>query len=268
MAIYLMQKGDPLAPRILFIHGFLGSSQDWQPVVERLIDSYCCLIVDLPGHGRSISLPEAYYTFDGCVDALLANEALKSGTALVGYSMGGRVAMAMAAKEPGRFSGLFIESGGFGNDCPKQRFQRLMQDESVAGELEKGELMAFLDTWYSSELFASLKARSEIFKGVLAKRRNNIPRELAKAVKGLSVCRHGCLRDALKSIEVPFAYVAGELDRKYASEGKAFCSGHNRFFLPVPGVGHNVHEEALQYYIQMLETFLINVPDFKASLAP
>ena len=40
-------------PLLLFLHGFLGAAEDWQPVMQALCTRCRCLAVDLPGHGQT-----------------------------------------------------------------------------------------------------------------------------------------------------------------------------------------------------------------------
>ena len=50
--LHTITLGNPSLPRIVFLHGFLGSGSDWLPVTRELQNDYCCLMVDLPGHGE------------------------------------------------------------------------------------------------------------------------------------------------------------------------------------------------------------------------
>ena len=58
-------SGHPERPTVLFLHGFLGSSADWNDVVAALEKDFYCLVVDLPGHGDSLRLSPGSYTMEG-----------------------------------------------------------------------------------------------------------------------------------------------------------------------------------------------------------
>ena len=49
-------------PAVLFLHGFMGSSEDWQDTIATLDGRCRCLAVDLPGHGDSVGLLREAYT--------------------------------------------------------------------------------------------------------------------------------------------------------------------------------------------------------------
>lgn len=90
--------GQPGAPSLVFLHGFSGDCREWQPVGEQF---HGCsrLYIDLPGHGGSTAIP-----VDGFADVIrLLRSTLISYNILkfwlVGYSLGGRVAMMAACQE-------------------------------------------------------------------------------------------------------------------------------------------------------------------------
>ncbi|MCC6145035.1 MAG: alpha/beta fold hydrolase, partial [Candidatus Hydrogenedentes bacterium] len=97
--------GESGAPAVVLLHGFLGTRKDWRPVVDELTPDYRCISVDLPGHGGSfVKDPARGFTFEAFCDVL--NERLDllkaDRIALVGYSMGGRMALYYALRHPGR----------------------------------------------------------------------------------------------------------------------------------------------------------------------
>src|SRR5690606_17216146 len=88
-----------------FLHGYACSARDWVPVAERLDGDH--LLVDLPGHGsRASSAPAGFASLVDGVAALLA--ALDRPAVLVGHSMGGMVAVAVAAAHPGLLRGVVL----------------------------------------------------------------------------------------------------------------------------------------------------------------
>lgn len=90
------QGGTPL----VCLHGFLGSGDNLWPLADHLKDSHRCILMDLRGHGRS---PHGQpYTFEGMADDVaetLRGDGITS-TAVLGHSLGGKVAMALALKHP------------------------------------------------------------------------------------------------------------------------------------------------------------------------
>ena len=100
-------------PTIVFLHGTRLTGAQWAVQVARLGDEFHCIAVDLPGHGSAADLP---FTVDGAAErvaAIVAEEAHGGRAILVGLSLGGFVAMTVAARWPERVAGLAI-SGASG----------------------------------------------------------------------------------------------------------------------------------------------------------
>lgn len=95
------------APLIVFVHGSRLTRASWTAVVGRLSDRYRCVSMDLPGHGSLAGQP---FTLDGAADVVdAAIDASGGGPAvLVGLSLGGYVAMTVAARSPDRIRGLVL----------------------------------------------------------------------------------------------------------------------------------------------------------------
>ncbi len=93
-------------PPLVFVHGALMSHSAWRPQLDALSDRYRCLTVDLPGHGVLADEP---FTLDRGVDVVVrAIEASGGRAVVVGLSLGGYVAMALAARRPDLVRGLVI----------------------------------------------------------------------------------------------------------------------------------------------------------------
>ncbi len=92
---------------ILFLHGTRLSRTVWRPVMRRLAGSYRVIAIDLPGHGSSAEVP---FTMDRAVDAAVAAIQREGAgrVVLVGLSLGGYVAMEVAARHPERVRALVL----------------------------------------------------------------------------------------------------------------------------------------------------------------
>ena len=103
---------------VLLIHGYGGDRNSWLFLQEPLAARYQVYALDLPGHGTSAKdVGEGPFgvladAVTGVLDALGAERAH-----LVGHSMGGAVALAVAARDPGRIASLtLIAPSGFGSE--------------------------------------------------------------------------------------------------------------------------------------------------------
>lgn len=100
--------GPPEGPTLVFIHGAVMTRAQWRPQVERLAArGYRCIAVDLPGHGALAGSP---FTLEDAVDRVCRVVDREAGgrTVLVGLSLGGYVAMAVAGGSPERVRGLIL----------------------------------------------------------------------------------------------------------------------------------------------------------------
>ena len=234
-------------PAVL-LHGFTGSTATWDPVRVELARYGPLLAVDLIGHGRTDAPPDpARYRMEECVADLLAlfDRLGLRRVHLVGYSMGGRVALSLAVAAPGRVASLVLESASPGLADPAERERRRQQDEALARRIEEEGLEAFVRYWESLPLFASqqrlpAEVRARVRAGRLAQR----PHGLAGSLRGMGAGVQPPVWDRLGGLDLPVLYLAGELDAKYAAMGREVVSRLPRGRLViVPGAGHTVHLE-------------------------
>ena len=257
-----MAMGDPQDPPILFLHGFMGSSADWKEVMKSLAHRFYCTAVDLPGHGASLNLPPDDHTVEGTArkvfDAL--GELGIKRPKIIGYSMGGRLALYLALRYPTHFSGLFLESASPGLESPEERRARREADEMKAQRLESEDFTEFLEDWYRQPLFASVTRNEGLLQQTIEARLHNDPAELAKSLRGLGTGRQLSLWGELSRLQVPALAVAGELDEKFVEIGRRMEAESPMIgFAQIPGVGHNVHDESPGPYIGLLKDFLESI---------
>ncbi|MGF7216611.1 pimeloyl-ACP methyl ester carboxylesterase [Spirosoma lacussanchae] len=96
---------------LLFMHYFGGSSMEWQRVMNQLADRYHCVALDLRGHGHS-DAPGTGYSVDDMADDVeeLVSTMGIGPYVLVGHSMSGKVALAVAARQPASLRQLILVS--------------------------------------------------------------------------------------------------------------------------------------------------------------
>jgi len=85
---------------VLLLHGLLGSSRNWQTIAAKLGDRCRVLVADLRNHGESPWDEDASYPAMAEDVARLIREQAPEGVSLIGHSMGGKVAMALALTQP------------------------------------------------------------------------------------------------------------------------------------------------------------------------
>lgn len=227
---------------LVALHGFLGSKDDWADLASRLPNRRI-VAVDLPGHGEAVGLDAAAYGFDEAVAALSSTLAsLENGRFdLLGYSMGGRVALAMALAHPTVVNTLTLESSSPGLPSEEERAARRVLDAKRADALRR-DFPAFLREWYAMPLFATLTAAQR--DTLIRSRATADPDELARGLVGMGTGAMPNLWPLLSTLEIPVRLVAGVRDAKFAALAAQMAERlpHASMHL-VEGAGHNVHLE-------------------------
>ena len=237
---------------VLLLHGFMGSSADWDRVAGKLPADFFCIVPDLPGHGNSVGLPDEMYTMEGAAREVveLMDDLGIEKAALAGYSMGGRLALYLALRYPERCPGLFLESASPGIEGVEERTARRKADEERARRLESGNFEAFLGDWYKQPLFASLARHEGLVEKLTASRRNNDPAELAKSLRGMGTGSQPSLWNELENLSVPTLAVAGRFDEKFVRIAQEMAERNPRISVEViPSAGHNVRLEVPEAYL-------------------
>jgi 2-succinyl-6-hydroxy-2,4-cyclohexadiene-1-carboxylate synthase len=213
--------------------------------------------VDLPGHGQSLDRPAHEYTMEGATQALadVLDDAGIDRCTVVGYSMGGRVALYFSIFHPGRVRRLVLESTSPGLRTEAERAERRSTDAARAHRIRE-DLEGFLKDWYRMPLFDSL-GRHDLVDAMVARRAQNDPQELARALEGLGPGRQPSLWDKLDRVPGPALVMTGALDDKYdVITARTVERLSQACRVLVPEAGHNVHAERPQAYLSQLCRFL------------
>src|SRR2546428_4452090 len=120
--------------KIVFVPGFMQRGDAWAPVAERVAERYPTECLDFASH-----------SFEPRVGEL--REAAPPGTVPVGYSMGGRLVLHLAAREPERFAGLALLGANAGIDDPDERAKRAAADEELAAWMERATIEEVVARW-------------------------------------------------------------------------------------------------------------------------
>ncbi|MBI4213300.1 MAG: 2-succinyl-6-hydroxy-2,4-cyclohexadiene-1-carboxylate synthase [Chloroflexi bacterium] len=260
-------------PSLLLLHGFTGSSENWQPTVEALGEGRRTIRVDLIGHGetespkdrRRYAVDRAVRDLAAVLDVLEENE-----VDVLGYSLGGRVALQFAHHEPRRVRRLVLESASPGIDDPRERAERVAADEALADRIEREGLSAFVDYWERIPLFASQASLpAETRAHHRAQRLRGSTLGLANSLRGMGAGAQVSLRPQLAELSVPTLAVAGALDSRYCeiAEQMGALLPNARTAI-IPGAGHTVHLEQPALFHQAVRDFLATLPSQIAKVAP
>jgi len=248
-------------PALLLLHGFTGSGATWAPFLEAW-HGFTLVAPDLLGHGASeCPADPGRYAMGRCVEDLLALlDRLSDGrVAVVGYSMGGRVALHLALAAPERLWALVLESASPGIEDPTERAARRESDEALAGAIERDGVEAFVARWESLPLFAGqARLPSAIREKLRQQRLANDPVGLANSLRGMGAAAQEPLWDRLREVQAPALLIAGALDAKYCALVRRMAQGLPRARVEiVPDAGHAVHLEQPEAFGGAVRAFLV-----------
>jgi 2-succinyl-6-hydroxy-2,4-cyclohexadiene-1-carboxylate synthase len=182
-------------------------------------------------------------------------------THLAGYSMGGRLALHVAARRPQRVLSLLTIGAHAGLE-EEARAGRRLGDEALAQRIEKDGLDAFVDYWSSLPLFAGMERRGPAFVAqARAERMTNHIAGLACSLRGMGAGSMEPVWDGLAEVTFPCTFVAGQLDHGYVSSARRLATTvPNGRVEVVPRAGHAVHQERPEAFARVLEAHLAPAP--------
>lgn len=238
-------------PTLLFLHGFTGTAAGWAGVVEELPPGLRTVCIDLLGHGGTDAPldPARYSMTESAWDVIALAEVLQLGRFhLVGYSMGGRLALHVALARPELLSSLVLMSASPGIADPVARRERRARDAELAQFILKEGVPAFVSRWEELPLFATEKRLPpDVREAVRGERLGQNPHGLANSLLGAGAGTQEYLLERLRELRIPTLLVAGALDDKYVQLAHAMAD-----VLPAARVevladaGHAVHRERPQ----------------------
>ena len=237
MLCHFLSKGSGIP--IVFLHGFLGGSEDWRDMVSH-IKGRNCLAYDLPGHGDMTWV-------DIDIDDLLSFALPPDPIDLVGYSLGGRLALRYALKYPSRINSLTLLSTNYGLDSEEEKQIRLQSDRVWAQKILTIPFEEFLREWYHQPVFSTLQHDKQMMQKILNLRTHGKPKDLARALMEWSLGRQKSYREELKNFKRPWRALYGERDIRFAQIYKDYPNSH-----VVPNAGHCIHLEAPKILVETL----------------
>ncbi len=250
---------------LVLLHGFMGRSGDWHFLAKRLTECCNVLLVDLPAHGKSLAhddeASQAWEIFFGELDGILQKLRLKH-ICLLGYSMGGRLALQWAVNNPQRTEKLILESANPGIANAEERRLRLQNDLALSAKMQSPEFdfERFLKDWYAQPLFANLN-RHPAFADLLRQRLQNDPLRLAWALNAFSVGRQENIWPRLADMRQPTLLICGAADEKYMRISERMQRCNPKFKRQVAEhCGHNVHFENPEWFARQVTTFCTQAP--------
>ena len=212
-------------PEVVFLPGFMQHADTWSPIAAAVGERYPVRVVDF-----------ATWTFEERLGEIGADDAV-----VVGYSMGGRLALHAALRHP--FAGLVVLGASAGIEDPDARARRRAADEELAGWIETHAIEEVVDRWERNPVFASQPP--ELVAVQRPGRLAHSPSELARLLRSAGQGALEPIWDRLPELAMPVLALAGENDGTYRD-----AAGRIAALVPdgaagvIPGAGHAAHLEA------------------------
>ncbi|XP_009127684.1 protein PHYLLO, chloroplastic isoform X1 [Brassica rapa] len=259
---------------VMFLHGFLGTGEEWIPIMKGISGSARCISVDIPGHGSSRVQSNASetptFSMEMIAEALykLIEQITPGKVTIVGYSMGARIALYMALRFSNKIEGAVVVSGSPGIKDPVARKVRSATDDSKARMMVDHGLEIFVENWYNGGLWKSFRSHPHFRKIVASRLVHDDVLSVAKCLSDLSTGRQPSLWEELADCDTNVSLVFGEKDvkfkkiasRMYLEMSKSKKSEiHIIETVEIPEAGHAVHLESPLHLILALRKFLTRV---------
>lgn len=246
---------------ILFLHGFTGCAEDWFPVFEQIPDKYNCLALDIIGHGKSdVPGSSMHYSIDSIMSQIkyVKDHLTQNKIFLLGYSMGGRIALTYASMYPEDVKGLILEASSAGIKNDEERQKRYEEDLKLAEFIETHTMEEFIEMWHDQEIFNTQRRFSnDKLKKIKKKKASGSKTGYANILKGFSTGIMPPVHDKLKKIPLKVLLITGDLDTKFtginARLAKRFFKAKHKI---VRNSGHNTHLEEPKRFIEIVLNYL------------
>lgn len=122
---------------VVLIHGFLENSTMWDKIIPQLSKNNKIITVDLLGHGNSESIGyiHSMELFAESIEAVLHHLKIND-YFLIGHSLGGYVALALADKNPKQIKGLCLMNSTSNQDSEERKNLRTRANKMVQTNFE------------------------------------------------------------------------------------------------------------------------------------
>lgn len=253
--------GPPGGPVLLLLHGFTGSAATWAPHLDVLTSICTVVAIDALGHGHSDAPadPQRYAMRHVIADTLaVMNRLAIERFALLGYSMGGRMALHVATAAGERLDALILESASPGLRTEAERRARITADGELAALAEREGIAAFVARWEAAPLWASQATLPAQTLDTLREQRLQAnPLGLANSLRGAGTGVQGALHDLLPTVPTPTLLIAGARDAKFCALARNMHEAMPQATLEiVEDAGHAVHLEAPEQFDRLVTNFI------------
>jgi 2-succinyl-6-hydroxy-2,4-cyclohexadiene-1-carboxylate synthase len=227
-------------PEVVFLPGFMQHADTWSPIAAAVGESYPVRLLEFET-----------WTLEERVDEIRAAGA---GAVVVGYSMGGRLALHAAFDSS--FAGLVVLGASAGIEDDDERRRRRGEDLELADWIESHSITEVVARWERNRVFGSQSL--ELVEAQRAGRLAHDPVLLARLLRSAGQGVMEPVWDRLPSLRMPVLALAGENDMTYEVASRRIASlvprGSSRV---IAGAGHAAHLEAPDAVREAILSFVV-----------
>jgi naphthoate synthase len=271
LRLHVVDEGE--GPAVLLLHGFTGCAESLAGTAAELRDAgFRTLRVDLVGHGFSDAPDDiAFYRMERCADDLarLLSRLGLPRVHLLGYSMGGRAALAFVVRHPERVRSVILVGASAGIEDAGERAARVASDEALAETILADGVPAFVERWMAQPLFASQRRLgTAALEHARRLRLENRPHALALSLRGMGSGAQPPLHAALAGLACPVLLVAGAEDAKFEAIARDLARRLPNARVALIGeAGHAAHLEQQTRFAALACEFLKqDIDDWRRSM--
>jgi 2-succinyl-6-hydroxy-2,4-cyclohexadiene-1-carboxylate synthase len=246
---------------LLLLHGFTGDTSTWTPFWHDWGSHSRLIVPDIIGHGKTESPNELNrYKIESVAHDLkvILDEMGVNQVDLLGYSMGGRLALTFAILFPNMVRKLILESASPGLLTAAEREKRCMKDLELADFIKEHSIEHFVDYWEEIPLFSTMKRLPlPTRKTVRNQRLGNSPTGLANSLFGMGTGSQPSWWDKLAQLTCEVLLLTGERDEKFCGIAeKILRELKNGTWVVVENSGHAIHVEEKEKFGTIVSDFL------------
>ncbi|WP_320151851.1 2-succinyl-6-hydroxy-2,4-cyclohexadiene-1-carboxylate synthase [uncultured Tolumonas sp.] len=243
-------------PTLVLLHGFLGSANDWSALIGQL-PNYNCIAFDLPGHGDAREQRLSRMADFPCWLNQQLQQRNISHYHLLGYSLGGRLALQFAATQPAGLQSLLLENAHSGLSSLDERKTRARADARWARRFYREPLTEVLADWYQQPVFADVSPAERA--QLIAERSQNNAAQLAHMQCCCSLAKQADLYPWLKNTSLPVLYLCGKQDLKFQAIAVQLATHCSSVTQQILAGGHNLHRADPESMAAAIRQWLTNV---------
>jgi 2-succinyl-6-hydroxy-2,4-cyclohexadiene-1-carboxylate synthase len=232
-------------PSVVFIPGFMQPAEAWADVAERLPQRYPSVLLRHSEHEREGRIAEI---------AAAADE-IDGDVVLCGYSLGGRLALNAAVRDPERYAAVVVLGAAAGIDEPASRSARHAADEKLAAWMETQAIEKIVEIWERQPLFADQSER--LIEAQRPGRLSQDPRSLSVLLRTAGQGTMEPIWGRLQTLDIPLLALAGARDERYRRASRRLAAeAPQGYSAVIEHAGHAAHLQRPGEFADALLAFI------------